>query len=192
MPANGPIARGWRGRKRRHKQSGGCQEQPSHDSEGCRLSGSLLPRGFPASAAGYASGCPIPFPRSGIAVELAIRICTTDRDLDKALASDAAGHVGTGRGNLAVRNGKRRARRRFAAAAFCHDRDIPKPVIGLSGPARERRQAAKAETNKAVPMRLKRMIRSLTCVMRSAYSGTMCPKFAAPQHRKKFQQDPNI
>src|SRR5437879_3657883 len=52
----------------------------------------LLPGRFPPTAARYASRCPIPFPRSGVAVELAICICARDRDPYKPFTADAAGN----------------------------------------------------------------------------------------------------
>jgi hypothetical protein len=93
----------------------------------------LLARSFPPTATRYARRCPIPFPRSGVATELAVRICTTDRDPHKSLPSDAAGNVSAGRRDFTVRHGKRRALRRFAGACLGHDRYHPKPVIGRLG-----------------------------------------------------------
>src|SRR5216684_2262882 len=94
----------------------------------------LLPRGFPSTAARYARRCPIPFSRSGVATELTICICTTDRDAHKPLPSDAAGNVGAGGGNFTIRNGQRGVRRRLARSCLGHDRDTPKSVIrGLGG-----------------------------------------------------------
>src|SRR6478672_3592366 len=66
----------------------------------------LLPRCFPSTAARYARRCAIPFPRSGVAVELAIGICTSDRYPHKPFAADAAGNICAGRRNLAVGDGK--------------------------------------------------------------------------------------
>src|ERR1700733_8890336 len=93
----------------------------------------LLPRRFPAPAAWYACRCPIPSPRSCVATELAICICTTDRDSHKSLSADAAGDVSTGGGNLSVGDSKCGALFRFARSRLGHDGDIPKPVIGRLG-----------------------------------------------------------
>jgi hypothetical protein len=92
-----------------------------------------LPRRFPSAATRYARRCPIPSPRSSIATELAVGICTADRDPYKSLASDAAGDVSTGGGYLTVRHGKRRALRRFAGPRPGHNRHTPKPIIGRLG-----------------------------------------------------------
>src|SRR5258708_4522936 len=56
----------------------------------------LLPRRFPPTAARYACRCSIPLPPSGIATELAVRICTIDGYPHKPFPSDAAGYVGAG------------------------------------------------------------------------------------------------
>ena len=93
----------------------GRNDQPSHDTgtapraarRYCRDASHRPLHGYPAR-------CPIPLPRSGVATELAICICTTDRNPHKAFASDAAGNVGAGRGNLTIGHGKGRARRGFA------------------------------------------------------------------------------
>ena len=66
----------------------------------------LLSGCFPPTAARYARRCPIPFPRSGVATELTICICTTDRDAHKPLPSDAAGNLGARGGNFTIRNGQ--------------------------------------------------------------------------------------
>src|SRR5215213_9011222 len=92
----------------------------------------LLPRSFPSTAARYACRCTIPLPRTCLAAEMTVRICTIDRDAHKSLFSDASGQRATSR-DLAIRDGQRGARGRLAAAGFGHDRDIPEPVIGVVG-----------------------------------------------------------
>src|SRR6186713_3014939 len=94
----------------------------------------LLTGCFPSAAARYACGCAIPLPRSGFAVELAVRICTIDRDSHKALASDAAGNSAAR--NLAIRNGQRGAGACLAVASFRHYGHIPEAVIGVFGKGR--------------------------------------------------------
>jgi hypothetical protein len=64
---------------------------------------------------------------------MAVCICTIDRDAHNALPPNAAGDVCPGAGNLTVRNRKRRARRRLAAACFSYNRNIPETVIGRLG-----------------------------------------------------------
>src|ERR1700676_901957 len=93
----------------------------------------LLARCFPMTAARYACRCPIPLPRSSVATEVAVCISTIDRDAHNALPPDAAADVCPGTGNLTVRNRKRRARRRLAAACFGYNRNIPETIIGRLG-----------------------------------------------------------
>jgi hypothetical protein len=64
---------------------------------------------------------------------VAVCISTIDRDAHNALPADAAGNICPGTGNLTVRNRKRRARRRLAAACFGYNRNIPETVIGSLG-----------------------------------------------------------
>src|SRR3954447_26839333 len=90
----------------------------------------LLPRRFPAAAAWDACRCAIPLPRSGVAAELAIGVCTTDRNLDYAFAANATGDFGARGGNLCVANGKCRVRLWFATAALCDHGHIPQSIIG--------------------------------------------------------------
>src|SRR4029453_5205564 len=52
----------------------------------------LLTGRFPSTAARDTSGSAIPFPRSGVANELTVRICTIDGDSHKSPAADAAGN----------------------------------------------------------------------------------------------------
>ena len=156
-----------------------------------RSSNSALLTGcFPSTAARYACRCAIPLPRSGLATELTVRICTIDRDPHKSLASDAAGNVGATGRNLTVRHGQRRAGGRLAAAGFGHDRDIPEPVIGALGEGRsggeggQRRRKPKARN--AWRMRLWRMNQIPDVCDDAAYSATMCSKFAASRQHEKF------
>src|SRR3981081_1910964 len=93
----------------------------------------LLPRRFPSTATRYARRCPIPLPRSGVAAELTVGICRTNRDSDKSFPANAAGDVGAGSGNFTVRHRKRRALRRFAGTGLGNNRDIPEPIIGCLG-----------------------------------------------------------
>src|ERR1700730_7008289 len=93
----------------------------------------LLPPLLPSTAARYACRCPIPFPRTGVATELAVCICTTDRDSDKSFPADAAGDTSAGGGTLTVRDGDRRACLWLARTCLGHNRDIPKPVIRRLG-----------------------------------------------------------
>src|SRR4051812_47812707 len=85
----------------------------------------LLTRSFPAAAAWYACRRTIPFSGSGIAAELAICMCTTDRNLDETFPPDAARNISARRGNLSVGDSKRRTRLGFAAPAFCYDGHVP-------------------------------------------------------------------
>jgi hypothetical protein len=98
-----------------------------------RFDGLLLPERLPPAATRYARRRPIPFSRSGIAAELTVRICAADCNTDKTFPPDAAGNIRASGRNFTVRNGQHRTRRRFATAAFCHDGDIPEPVIGRLG-----------------------------------------------------------
>src|SRR3569832_2244813 len=147
----------------------------------------LLPRSFPAPAAGYTRGCPVPFSRTSTAAKLTIRICTTDRNLHEALAPDAAGHVCAGRGNLPVGYGKCRARLWFTAAGFCDDLYAPKSVIrclGVRWSSSEKRRNKQSSSNAVeahdqVP----------DCVIGRGYPGTLCLKFAAMPRWQKFQQN---
>src|SRR6266700_1473853 len=92
-----------------------------------------LPRCLPATAARYACRSPIPLSRSGVTAELAVCIRTVDRDLHKALASNAAGYVRARAGNLTVGHGQGRASGRFTTSGAGDDRDLPQPVIGRLG-----------------------------------------------------------
>src|SRR5438128_3674495 len=56
----------------------------------------LLARCFPSPAARYACRCSIPLPRSGVAAELTVGICTIDRNFHKSPAADGAGNVSAG------------------------------------------------------------------------------------------------
>src|SRR3954470_7142657 len=93
----------------------------------------LLARCFPPPAARYACRCSIPLPRSGVAAELTVGICTIDRNFHKSPAADGAGNVSAGRGDLAVRNRQHGARGWLAGAALRDDGDLPAAVIGGLG-----------------------------------------------------------
>src|SRR3954453_17027497 len=93
----------------------------------------LLARCFPPPAARYACRCSIPLPRSGVAAELTVGICTIDRNFHKSPAADGAGNVSARRGDLAVGNRQQGARGRLAGAALGNDGDLPVAVIGSLG-----------------------------------------------------------
>jgi hypothetical protein len=118
---------------------------------------------------------------------VAVCISTIDRDAHNALPPDAAGNVCPGTGNLTVRNRKRRARRRFAAAGFGYNRNIPKTVIGRLG---ERRSGGKRSGGESKKRKSDAMIahesKSPNECDDAAYSGTLCPNFAAPRQHQKF------
>jgi hypothetical protein len=118
-----------------HQQRKGCHDQSSYDRESFHGSAplGLLARGFPSAAARHTRGRTVPSSRSGVAAELAIRKCATDRDPNHSLPSDAAGDVGAGRRDLAVGDRERRACRGFARTCLGHNGDVPKPVIGRLG-----------------------------------------------------------
>src|SRR5439155_18677210 len=90
----------------------------------------LLARCFPPPAARYACRCSIPLPRSGVAAELTVGICTVDRNFHKTLTADGAGNVSAGRGDLAVGNRQHGACGRLTGAALGDDGDVPVAVIG--------------------------------------------------------------
>src|ERR1700722_10263596 len=104
--------------------------------------------------------------------------------------SDAAGNVGAGARNLAVRDRKGRTARRFATAGFGYDGDVPKPVIGRLGGGGSRRKCGSSDENGARKYRTnaKRAHESdpRIAVMTPGYWGTLCSKFAAPRQCKKF------
>src|SRR4051794_19718037 len=74
----------------------------------------LLARCFPSPAARYACRCSIPLPRSGVAAELSVGICTIDRNFHKSPATDGAGNVSAGGGDPAVGDGQHGACGRLA------------------------------------------------------------------------------
>src|SRR5262245_14817767 len=111
-----------------------------------RASVGLLARCFPAPAARYACRCSIPLPRSGVAVELTVGICTIDRNPHKTLAADGAGNVSAGRRNLAVGDGQHRACSGLAGAGLGHDCNLPAAVIGVLG---ERRRGERTGRNRS-------------------------------------------
>src|SRR3954462_3940583 len=78
----------------------------------------LLARCFPPPAARYACRCSIPLPRSGVAAELTVGICTIDRNFHKSPAADGSGIGIVRRCDLAGGNRQQVARRRLAGAAL--------------------------------------------------------------------------
>src|ERR1700729_1312942 len=106
MPANGPDC-AWLAELAAEATSNvtAANIRRRANTKNCGARPALLARRFPSTATRYACRCPIPLPRSGVATELAIRICTMDRDPHKAFASNATGNVCAGRRHLTISDG---------------------------------------------------------------------------------------
>jgi hypothetical protein len=116
-----------------------------------------------------------------------------DRDSHKTFAADAAGNIGAGSGNFTVGDRERRAGRWFATAAFCHNGNVPKPVIG-----RLRHRGSRGEGGRGGKNRTTKYSANAVMAHESdpriwcddaAYPGILCSKFAAPRQHEKFPKN---